>query len=219
MGEGLKVFEFDHSVLTLMPIENAVKEWTSYSHLLPENSERFAEKRKIEFIAGRLCAIEALKKIHILDAKAPAVGEGRQPLWPPGVVGSISHSKLQAAAIVSKKLGFLGVDIEAPIEKERFEKIGSQFLNEFERNLIKNDSYLGTIIFSSKESLFKAVYPEVETFFGFHDAQVIEITNKSFKIEITRNDGKFSSFKYPILGSFWEQSGEIITLIEIEKTP
>lgn len=207
----------DDYVLSFLDLSDLEDQWENHLGLLPENSERFAEKRKKEFIAGRLCALNSLSILNKDFNLAPPVGENREPLWPSGIVGAISHTKIQAAAIVSKNLSHLGIDIEAIIEPERFNKISTQFIAETERGIICDDPYRGTIVFSAKESLFKALYPSVKTFFGFLDAQVIEITRNSFTISLLREDSIFQPFKAPISGQFWERNGEIVTLISIPK--
>ena len=190
--------------------------WQEFLSLLPQNSERFAEKRKAEFIAGRVCAMEALKKLKgdSFDY-SPGIGPNREPLWPANIVGSISHSKTQVGVVVSDSLSHLGLDIETPIEKNRYLKISSQFITETERAKFGDDPYGGTLIFSAKEALFKALYPSVKTFFGFMDAEVIEITEDSFKIQVLRADDLFQDYKSLISGSYIELNNEIITLVSL----
>ncbi len=213
----METHKHDDYVLSFIDLPELEDQWEKHSDLLPENSERFAEKRKKEFIAGRLCALNSLFILNNEFKTAPPVGENREPIWPSGVVGAISHTRIQAAAITSNSLSHLGLDIESIIDSERFNKISSQFIAESERAIIGDDSYRGTIIFSAKESLFKALYPSVQTFFGFLDAQVIEITESSFTISLLRKDSIFQSFKTPISGQFWERKGEIVTQISIPK--
>ncbi|MDT3400980.1 4'-phosphopantetheinyl transferase family protein [Mucilaginibacter terrae] len=72
-----------------------------------------AEKRRIDFSTGRYCARQAL---GMLINSKPAImqGEGREPLWPNGVVGSISHSGKLAGAVAALQSNIMaiGVDIE-----------------------------------------------------------------------------------------------------------
>src|SRR3990167_6768713 len=50
---------------------------------------RGVAKRQAEYLAGRLCAREALRRLTGI-ATTPACGEDRAPQWPLGVVGSIT---------------------------------------------------------------------------------------------------------------------------------
>src|SRR5688572_25742384 len=71
------------------------------------------EARRREFITTRRCAREALAKL----GHAPVVirsGPKREPLWPAGLVGSITHTTgFRAAAIAPRSvIGSVGIDAE-----------------------------------------------------------------------------------------------------------
>ena len=51
---------------------------------------QFSQKRLSDFATGRYCAMKALEQFGIQDAIIP-IGEDRAPIWPEGIVGSISH--------------------------------------------------------------------------------------------------------------------------------
>jgi len=74
---------------------------------------RGVAKRQAEYLAGRLCAREALRRVTG-QASVPAVGEDRAPQWPRGVVGSITHGDNWAAALVAPDHQWraLGLDVE-----------------------------------------------------------------------------------------------------------
>jgi len=74
---------------------------------------RGVAKRQAEYLAGRLCAREALRCVTG-QASVPAVGEDRAPQWPRGVVGSITHGDNWAAALVAPNHQWraLGLDVE-----------------------------------------------------------------------------------------------------------
>src|SRR5208282_5779110 len=62
--------------------------------LLPEEAAylgRSVPKRAQEFAAGRVCARRALAELGVVDFPL-RVGEDREPLWPEGTVGSITHT-------------------------------------------------------------------------------------------------------------------------------
>ncbi|XPE24313.1 enterobactin synthase subunit EntD [Shigella sonnei] len=58
-------------------------------------------KRKTEHLAGRIAAIYALREYGYKCV--PAIGELRQPVWPAGVYGGISHCGTTALAVVSRE--------------------------------------------------------------------------------------------------------------------
>ena len=128
-------------------------------------------KRKTEHLAGRIAAIYALREYGYKCV--PAIGELRQPVWPAGVYGSISHCGTTALAVVSRQP--IGIDIEeifsvqtareltdniiTPAEHERLAECGLTF------------SLALTLAFSAKESAFKAC--ERQTDADFLDYQII----------------------------------------------
>src|SRR5690349_8745449 len=75
---------------------------------------RAIEKRVLEFAAGRACARAAMKELGLGDVAIPA-GEDRAPVWPVGVVGSITHTDAYCLAVVADASRFasIGVDVEA----------------------------------------------------------------------------------------------------------
>ena len=74
---------------------------------------RAVEKRRKEFITARSCARVALGELGI-DPVPIMRGEKDMPLWPDGIVGSITHTNGYRAAIVAHGLAVrsLGIDAE-----------------------------------------------------------------------------------------------------------
>ncbi|UUZ50689.1 hypothetical protein LP420_13630 [Massilia sp. B-10] len=68
-------------------------------------------KRQAEFIAGRICAQAALAE-YGNGRHSVAIGSHRQPLWPAGLIGSITHNGQYAAALVCPASALLGVGID-----------------------------------------------------------------------------------------------------------
>ena len=71
-------------------------------------------KRVEEFAVGRACARRALKELGIENFPL-LIREDRQPNWPNGVVGSITHTNEYCAAVVARKTHCkaIGLDAEA----------------------------------------------------------------------------------------------------------
>src|SRR5438132_9137019 len=78
--------------------------------------QRAVNKRRRAFSAGRGCARAALASLGLPGAQDIAIMSGprRQPLWPSGIVGSITHSEAYCAAAVAweSQLAGLGIDAE-----------------------------------------------------------------------------------------------------------
>ena len=62
---------------------------------LPVTLDKAVQKRKAEFLAGRYCARAALAQLDGSLAVNIGIGANREPLWPPGFVGSITHPWLR----------------------------------------------------------------------------------------------------------------------------
>ena len=80
-----------------------------------EAAGRMVEKRLREFSTGRFCAHKALAALDpgYATIEIP-IGENREPLWPQGSIGSITHDRQLALAVVSRdpKCLSLGIDLQ-----------------------------------------------------------------------------------------------------------
>lgn len=127
-------------------------------------------ERALEFCRGRACAREALRRLGKVGA-ALAVGPDRSPVWPPGYVGSITHCPgfVGAAAARTKLIAALGFDAEpaAPLPLD----VRSRVLHPAE--CAQSPSGLDMrVIFSAKESIFKAMFPLCGEWLDFRDVIV-----------------------------------------------
>ena len=135
-----------------------------------------APLRRDEFAAGRAAARGALATLAIAPVPIPRAAD-RRPLWPNGIIGSISHTDGIAAAIVghNQPTAGVGLDIEgdAPLKKElrKYILTRSEAAARKARPLVANSSRCKAT-FAAKEALFKAIYPITGQFFGFLDANV-----------------------------------------------
>lgn len=137
---------------------------------------RAVSKRRREFAAGRSCARRALKKFG-RDPAAIVSGAGSPPRWPPGFVGSITHTEGYAAAVVAprgelislgldaERIGRLGEDLErliaTPAERDRY--VTDKGSEEAE--------HLRTLLFSAKEAAYKCQFPVTGTTYDFLEAE------------------------------------------------
>lgn len=136
------------------------------------------ESRRREFITARRCAREALAKLGYPPAPIRS-GPKREPQWPSGVVGSITHtSGLRAAAVaLQSAVASIGVDAEqnCPLADGIEEKI--TVADEVEMLAALACAFPAThwnrILFSAKESIYKAWYPLTGRWLGFEDAHLI----------------------------------------------
>jgi 4'-phosphopantetheinyl transferase EntD len=128
-----------------------------------------SELRVRSFRAGRTAARRALAKLGE-PAMSIGVGAGREPMFPPRLRGSISHSKELAIAVVapSSDVRSIGVDLERT--RELAPRVIERVANAAERAGLS--ALHALVLFSAKESIYKALYPEVGRWFGFEAAIV-----------------------------------------------
>ena len=137
-------------------------------------------KRRADFLAGRILAKYAFqlpqKKLFKLD-----YDENHCPLWPSGTVGSITHSYGSGAVVVSShpEIKSVGIDLEKVMSTEVAKSISEQILSSIEIELLTGTTGISnlvlTLIFSAKESCYKAIYPFFRRVLGFHDLEVFKV--------------------------------------------
>ena len=168
----------DHISFCLLPIHS-----TSNQKLHPAEENYFSQlssvSRKEHYRSGRICAGEVLSKLGTRGQPVLRDQQTREPLWPEGISGAITHSGKWAAAAAGKTSDVLGIGIDLedlerqvdsrisrhvciPEEQKWLQECGEDFL---EQNL--------KIIFSAKESIFKAFFPYTRTYLHFHDARIL----------------------------------------------
>lgn len=138
---------------------------------------RAVDKRRREFRAGRNCAKRALA---LLGARASPLlpGEQREPGWPPGVVGSITHVDGYCAAAVawSDHVSGLGIDAEihAPLPEGVTDLVCTPAEAVWMRSAPKAGGlYWDSVIFSAKESVYKAWFPIAGGWLDFAEAELL----------------------------------------------
>jgi 4'-phosphopantetheinyl transferase EntD len=137
---------------------------------------RASPKRLAEFAAGRRCARAALERIGATPI-AVLRGADRQPCWPAGVVGSITHCAGYCAAAVAPAttIATLGIDAEVagPISDGVLEHIALPEEARFIRRRAGDGICWGRLLFSAKESTFKAWYPLARRWLDFDEARIV----------------------------------------------
>ncbi|MFK3660262.1 enterobactin synthase subunit EntD [Scandinavium sp. NPDC088450] len=142
-------------------------------------------KRKAEHLAGRVAAFYALREQgirHIAD-----IGEQRQPLWPEGWFGSISHCGNSALAVVSQSA--VGLDFEEIFTPALCAEIASGVICPDEEHILRTSDLpfplALTLAFSAKESLFKALSSATSGMPGFASAQIIGLSERLIVLKTT----------------------------------
>lgn len=138
------------------------------------------DKRRAEFLAGRVAAVEALRALG-LDA-APGRNPDGSPRWPDEAVGSISHGGGRALCAVASRsqVRSLGIDTERLLTPDTKPELSRKICSEDElmrlaASLAVSEPHLVSLAFSAKESLYKCLYPLVGRFMGFEAARIVAV--------------------------------------------
>lgn len=167
----------------LLPAEAAAEEAFSDppgAALFPEEEAVIAtavDKRRREFTTARACARAALARLGL--PPVPIVpGLRGAPQWPDGVVGSITHCAGYRACAVARDRDLLTIGLDAePHDKLPDGLLGSVSSQEERERLIAlaaavPGTHWDRMLFSAKETVFKAWFPLTRRWLGFEDASV-----------------------------------------------
>lgn len=187
----------------------------------PDSIIASVEKRQSEFLAGRYAAQLALIKLGIVQFDVN-IGPQRNPIWPTEIMGSISHTTDRAICTVMRggDTDYLGIDIENWLSDELAQEIKNSIISSEEEALLLALSLpfaqALTIAFSAKESLYKALYPKVNQFFGFESAKILKIdaSSKTFSLALSTDlPGKMYRQGQVFTGSLIINSKSVQTVI------
>ena len=152
--------------------------------LLPEERAFVAAavgSRRREFAAGRLLARGLLGPMG-KDAALRREADGR-PVWPPGIVGSITHCATLAAVAVASADACRGIGIDVEARRSLPPGVPRLVLSGQEQQWIMRcdprqaaDTVLR--VFCAKEALYKAIYPLTRTALPLRELIVEPCTEK-----------------------------------------
>jgi 4'-phosphopantetheinyl transferase EntD len=138
---------------------------------------RAVDKRRQEFVTARRLAREALGRLG--HPPAPIrTGPAREPIWPAGVVGSITHCAGYRAAAVAGVGAVSSVGIDAEPNEPLPGGVLATVTDAGERDLLaalaaKHPGvHWDRLLFSAKESVYKAWYPLHRRWLGFTDVRL-----------------------------------------------
>jgi 4'-phosphopantetheinyl transferase EntD len=155
-------------------------ELRSDHELFPEELaliERAVAKRRDEFASARACARTALAELG--RPPAPILrGPRGEPLWPRGVVGSITHCAGYCAAAVAPAGPTVAIGIDAepdrPLPEGVLETVGlpAERDRASAARAERPGPHWDRLLFSAKESTYKAWYPLTGRWLGFEEAEI-----------------------------------------------
>jgi 4'-phosphopantetheinyl transferase EntD len=150
--------------------------------------ERAVDKRRREFAAGRLLAHGLLEAVGA--PRSPLLPDAdRVPSWPTGVVGSITHCQSLCAVAVASTSEWSGVGLDVEPAAPMDEALLPQVLRdaEFARISALPDAirpFGGILVFSIKEAVYKAIYPQCRVFLEFRQVELAFEGEDGFVAEV-----------------------------------
>lgn len=172
---------------TTIPISTElVSESASYDMLADIEkdilSNLSSQKRKREFLSGRMAARQSIDSFNknsknIIVNKGIDREEKGLPIWPSGIVGSISHSDTNAVCAIGSSDIFYGIGLDLlDTKRHTNENLLSRICSIEEREALEthwdaDSALLRSIIFSGKEAIYKFVcslrIPELQDYTFF----------------------------------------------------
>lgn len=186
----------------------------------PDHLARAVPKRRAEYLAGRYLARALLAPLGFADFTL-LPGEDRAPQWPPGIAGALSHNADTALCAVHPEtgLGGVGLDVETLIPAARAQELQRAIVSEAESAQLHTHpqpfNHLLTLAFSAKESLFKALYPQVRCYFDFLDARLITLDTQrqTFELELLKTLTPQCHAGRRFSGRYWQEGDDVTTFI------
>jgi 4'-phosphopantetheinyl transferase EntD len=141
--------------------------------------------RRAEFATARWCAHMALGGLGVAPT-AILTGPRREPLWPRGIVGSITHCRGYHAAAVARATHVRSIGIDAEPDEPLPEGTLELISLPAERPQLRAPwgPCLDRLLFSAKESVYKTWFPLTGRWLGFTDALVTLHRDGSFEAEM-----------------------------------
>jgi len=178
---------------------------------------RAVPKRAHEFRAGRAYARAALSILGTESCGIP-VGEHREPIWPLGIVGSITHSNRLSFAIVARSRDFraLGIDIEGDtaLDPDLIALVCRPEERARARASEQDRMDTGKLLFVIKEAFYKSYFPVTGTFLEFHDVSVtIDMHDQSFHAELVQLSKPSLAGYRVIQGRFGNSCGHMVAVV------
>ena len=183
---------------------------------------RAVQKRRREFATGRHCARSALGALGI--AAVPILpGQAGAPQWPSGIVGSITHCAGYVAAAVARAGEVTTIGLDAEPAQTLPDRVLGLVARPDERDRLRDLERAAPgiswdrLLFSAKESVYKAWFPLARRWLGFADADItINAADGTFEARLLVSAPEFSGVPMAGFTGRWViAEGMILTAITV----
>ena len=175
---------------------------------------RAVGSRQAEFASTRRCAHEALRGLG--EPPAPLLAGPRgDPRWAPGLVGSLTHCDGYRAAAVARSTDVAALGIDAEPDGALPDGVLGLVSLPRERSALPALSdatglHADRLLFSAKESVFKAWYPVVRRELGFCEVRLSFEATGCFAAELLADGWPFPG---PLRGRWLARRGLLVTVV------
>jgi 4'-phosphopantetheinyl transferase EntD len=184
-------------------------------------SEKASPKRRHQFLLGRH-ASRVARSLMGTDHQSPIRKDKKgQPIWPDGLVGSISHTGTLACCAVARsaEVRAIGIDVET-VRLPRQENLPERIFVEPDLEWIfaktENSSHRFTTLFSACESIFKCVSPLTANPPHFKDVRFQQHSEETLEVLWLENRTGLSPELLPVEVQVETTANAVVTLCVID---
>lgn len=147
---------------------------------------RAVPKRRREFYAGRMAAHRAMEALGRLPEPVP-MGADRAPIWPDGIVGTVSHCRDACVAVLGLSADYQALAVDIEPDEALPEDVAETVCLPTERDWLGRlpegeRARAARLIFSAKECAFKLQYPVTRKLLDFKDVEIaVDVDNRRFE--------------------------------------
>lgn len=154
------IFDWCRSVVAIQHLSAVDDQLALPAELLLIEGE--PPNRRRQFLGGRQAAREAARPLGY-ELGPVLVGQGGEPLWPAGIVGSISHVGHFAAAAIGRSSDLTAVGIDLDDARRLEGPAAASVANPSELQAVVNLGWAGrewaaNAVFCAKEAVFKCQF-------------------------------------------------------------
>ncbi|MFC2687147.1 4'-phosphopantetheinyl transferase family protein [Arachnia propionica] len=183
--------------------------------------ERAVAKRQLEFARARYCARQALDRFG-LERPSMIPGIAGEPSWPQGIIGSMTHCEGYAAAAVAPRARLVSLGLDAEVDAPLPERVlGLVALPSEIRRLallgaLEPALHWDRILFSCKESVYKAWYPLAHKWLGFEDAELALRLDGTFRARLLVEGPAVPGGRLRLMAGAWRsREGLLLSAVSV----
>ena len=176
--------------------------------------ERAIDKRRHEYWSARHLARCALSVLGV-QAGPLLNAPDRSPIWPHGVLGSISHTTGWCGVAVARQTpGRRGLGIDAERCGKMSWGVAERVLTARELRRLPpapHDLDWATLLFSAKEAVYKCIYPSVRRFVGFLEVELeLDVPQRTFRaVAVAHELAACAFWKEHRVEGCWMRNGDL----------